>query len=101
EPGRVKKLNESERQKNKQRHHSRNQHNDRKGPSDITGKGYIPEAECCHHREGPIKTGDPAVSLSLINHDKMEERGINQNQQRKSAQKPEQSFDIYSGISIG
>jgi len=36
-------------------------------------KGDVPEPERRHHREGPVKTGDPGMVLPLIGHQEMED----------------------------
>ena len=69
-----------------QKHYTREQHDDREYPPQITCESYVPKTERWHDGQGPVKTGDPGVVFALILHDEVENRAVDNDRNAHESQ---------------
>src|SRR5690625_4988718 len=69
----VKESEQCHLQYEKEHQNSRNQHYKTEHATQISREGDITKAERAHHRERPVKPGEPRMLLPLIDHEHVEE----------------------------
>ena len=97
DPRGIEELDEGERKQCQQEDHPGQKHHDGKGPPQIRVKRDVPKAERRHHREGPVKAGDPRMVLPLQRHEKMKNHAENNHQEHQHQHKPQKLADVSLG----
>jgi len=94
EPGGVEVPDEDEGQHDQQQHDAREEHHDAEDPADVRVERDVAEPERAHHGEGPVEAGQPGVLLPLVEHEDVEEDGVDRDRCREEAEVLQQDADV-------
>ncbi len=87
QPRQIEKLDKSEGKHRQEKHNSRHEDNNREHLAKICGKRNITKTKSGHHRQRPIKTGDPTEFSVFKYHQEVKQAAVDGNHRDQSEEK--------------
>ena len=99
-PGDIKETQEDKGQKDQEKDNAAQEHDNREAAAQIGMKGDVAETQGGHDGEGPVKTGQPGVIMSLIGHNQVKKNAVNGEKQRQEDQVTQDEPDVLLGVQV-